>query len=210
MGLIESMSGCFSPPTPYNEKEIFSGTFSPVNVIYPKIFIYLASTRIGSLFVSLDPAVVKLHRYMRLYRITLHKGINLQDYKLRDVIFSAPSSYFSLCIKRGMSPSWSCNLIHGQRYWWATSSLSWDQLETDCSLACGQRSCKLSSIEWSFSSTALNSHCPSWLTVRKSLCIYTRAHQWDRWIARWSDSSSDCWFSSSFVNSQLKASCGRL
>ena len=70
-------------------EETVGNTFSPTQAIYPRMFIKLASSRLGKYLVSLDPSILKIHRYMKLYRVTLHKGIQLNEYSSKDVVISS-------------------------------------------------------------------------------------------------------------------------
>lgn len=87
------------PPMSMNgdqEEETVQEVFSPIKVIYPRVFINFAATKIGKLIVSLDPAVVKIHRYMKLYRLTLHSGLQLDSYSVKDVLLSSAIVLFLL------------------------------------------------------------------------------------------------------------------
>lgn len=88
--IFRHFSRFFSPPMSI-KKDVsdMDEPLDPVSVVYPKFYIDFASTRIGKLFVSLDPAIVKIHRYLKMYRITLHKGIDLSNYKLKDIVISS-------------------------------------------------------------------------------------------------------------------------
>lgn len=60
----------------------------PNPVVYSRPFINVATSKLGKFCLSLEPSVLKWHRYLKLYRVTLHSGLNLHKYSSRDVLVS--------------------------------------------------------------------------------------------------------------------------